>query len=727
MGPSNCMMRGTLIPSRMPDCFYFGDVTVDSARFQVSRSGEVLSLEPRAVHVLLHLLQNPGRLVTKEEIFAAVWGETFVTDNALARIIAQLRKALGDSSREPRYIETVPTLGYRFIGVLADTEASRPLPPVRPRVPRWVFAAAGLVAVAVIFLAWMPGSRPVPQPQVNSVRQFTTGLGLDAGGSFSPDGSSFAYSSDRTGQFEIYTRLLNEGGDERQVTNDAGQNVYPKWSPDGTWIAYESAARGGICVIPSTGGQPRRLTAFGSQPDWSPDSQVIVFRSHGQHSFAPEDELPIEPTTLWLVPLSGGPPKPLTRPLDPPCFHSEPVFYRNGREVLFVCCNRFGPGASTSLYKVSIDGGPATALPAPKRFVLSPRISRDGTRLYFAGADNLSEFGVYELRFDNLKGTPRPLRTTGFRIPSDIAAAPNGSVLTFSERATESALWQVFLRSDGEPARPPAPLTKQSLRRASLPVFSPDGSRIAYSQKRAGSSGDIRIMNSDGTGEHAATYGPSQDGLASWTPDGSAVVFNSASPAGRRLVRLTLEGRSETVLSFPADVQRLARISPDGQSAASHRFDAGNLTTWITLLGTGSSSRLAPSVASAGFPVWSPDGRRVALEVFSEGSTMLGLASVSSPDAAPQMLITRPGQHWPWSWDPTGTKIALASREQGRWFIEWISIVNGHRRTLLLESSMRYFVRYPAWSPQGDRIVYERSETRGNIQLLTLSDASLQK
>jgi YD repeat-containing protein len=322
---------------------------------------------------------------------------------------------------------------------------------------------------------------------------------------------------------------------------------------------------------------------------------------------------------------------------------------------------------------------------------------------------------------NDFSAEPRSLRATGFRIPRDIAIAPNGNLLAYAEMETQSALWYVPLHAPtGLPAGRPLPLTRQSLRRASLPVFSPDGALIAYSQRRAGTSADIHIMNADGTEERAVTFGPSHDGLASWNPDGSAIVFNSESEKSRRLVQISLNGRTESVLPFPLGEQRLARLSPDGQRVASHQFNAGTVSTWITQLDGSRPIRLAPSVPSAGFPVWSPDGARLAVEVFRGNSTALGIVSAADPAADARLLIDQPGQHWPWSWDPAGRRIALATRENGRWALEWISVSSGARQTFASEQSLRLFLRYPAWSPRGDRIVYERSETRGNIHLLTL-------
>src|SRR6186713_78318 len=75
-----------------------------------------LPLTPRAFAVLRHLVEHRGRLITKEELLTAVWRDAIVSDAALASGIRDLRKALGDSSHAPRYIQTVHRRGFRFIG-----------------------------------------------------------------------------------------------------------------------------------------------------------------------------------------------------------------------------------------------------------------------------------------------------------------------------------------------------------------------------------------------------------------------------------------------------------------------------------------------------------------------------------------------------------------------------------------------------------------------------------
>src|SRR5262245_38673439 len=138
----------------------FSDVVVDPQRYTVTRGGRPLALEPKAFDLLLLLVESQGRLVSKQEILDRVWGGTAVTDNSLTRIVAQLRKALGDDAREAKYIETVPTRGYRWLAAVHEgsVEPERAASAIVPattvtRVPWFrsrpvaLIAAAALVAV----------------------------------------------------------------------------------------------------------------------------------------------------------------------------------------------------------------------------------------------------------------------------------------------------------------------------------------------------------------------------------------------------------------------------------------------------------------------------------------------------------------------------------------------------------------------------------------------------
>ncbi len=98
--------------------FRFGNIVVDVDAHTLMRDNLPQVLEPKAFKVLVCLLGNPSIVLAKNELLDAVWGHRCVTQNVLSQAITQIRHALGDDAHQARYIETVPTLGYRFIATL---------------------------------------------------------------------------------------------------------------------------------------------------------------------------------------------------------------------------------------------------------------------------------------------------------------------------------------------------------------------------------------------------------------------------------------------------------------------------------------------------------------------------------------------------------------------------------------------------------------------------------
>src|SRR2546423_6258860 len=137
---------------RNSSVFLFDDVRVEPATFRAFKAGQVISLEPKTLRLLLFLIENRGRLIEKEEILDAIWPGTHVTENALTGEIGKLRKTLGDDPKAPKYIQTVHTRGYRFIAELAEangegTRASAKVEDVEAQ-PESFRAAPPVVAAA---------------------------------------------------------------------------------------------------------------------------------------------------------------------------------------------------------------------------------------------------------------------------------------------------------------------------------------------------------------------------------------------------------------------------------------------------------------------------------------------------------------------------------------------------------------------------------------------------
>src|ERR1700740_1424357 len=104
--------------------YFFGQFVLDPGRRTLSCSDSSVSLTPKAFDVLLYLAQNPNRLVTKEELLEAVWGDTFVEEGNLTQYISHFRKALGDNSEDSRLIVTIARKGYQFTARVTVAEAA---------------------------------------------------------------------------------------------------------------------------------------------------------------------------------------------------------------------------------------------------------------------------------------------------------------------------------------------------------------------------------------------------------------------------------------------------------------------------------------------------------------------------------------------------------------------------------------------------------------------------
>ena len=108
--------------------YRFDQFEVDDREFRLSEDGTPVQVEPKVLRLLVYLIENRNRLVRKQELLDHVWPDAMVTENALTRAVGLLRKALSENSQVPRYIETVPTAGYRFIAnvsVVSEADLSR--------------------------------------------------------------------------------------------------------------------------------------------------------------------------------------------------------------------------------------------------------------------------------------------------------------------------------------------------------------------------------------------------------------------------------------------------------------------------------------------------------------------------------------------------------------------------------------------------------------------------
>ncbi|HSC29013.1 MAG TPA: winged helix-turn-helix domain-containing protein [Vicinamibacterales bacterium] len=126
--------------------YRFGPFALDPASYRLFREGDVIPLSPKIIDLLLYLVARPSALVSKEELFKALWPDVAVTDNALTQAVSELRQALGDDPSAPAYIQTVARRGYRFIAPV-NTGASAASQPPATAEPDALTAARPAIAV----------------------------------------------------------------------------------------------------------------------------------------------------------------------------------------------------------------------------------------------------------------------------------------------------------------------------------------------------------------------------------------------------------------------------------------------------------------------------------------------------------------------------------------------------------------------------------------------------
>ena len=160
------------VPS--PRLFRFETFDVDVRTGELRKAGVKLKLPGQPFQVLAILLESPGEVVTREELQKRLWPDTFVdVDHNLNTAINKIREVLGDSAESPRFVETLPRRGYRFIGPVTPVPADRPPPAPSSHVRRYVTVGAAFLFLLALsgatFLKWQLARRAAGPGTIRSL------------------------------------------------------------------------------------------------------------------------------------------------------------------------------------------------------------------------------------------------------------------------------------------------------------------------------------------------------------------------------------------------------------------------------------------------------------------------------------------------------------------------------------------------------------------------------
>jgi serine/threonine-protein kinase len=660
----------------------FGVFEVDLHTGELRKQGVRIKLRDQPFQILQLLLARPGEVVSRDELQKQLWpGDTFVDfDRGLNKAVNHLRDALGDSAESPRFIETLPKRGYRFIApvdasspnghpleTIPETQHELAAPPdlrADPQPPHargatrglpWMIAGLASIFAAISGVLLWRVTRPVDRPMI----RFSVDLGPEAirglagSGEFfnpviSPDGTRLVFPAKAPdGREQLAIRRLDQSIGTILAGTEGG--VDPFFSPDGQWIGF--FAGGKLKKISRQGGEVVSLcdtVGQGRGAAWAEDGAIIanLDRFH-----------------LFRVPAAGGEPQVIGKPEQ----HGErtwrwPQVLPGGENVLFTGGVAASAAAfdSANIEVLSLKSGRVKVVRRGGNF---GRYLPGGQLIYFRQGT------LYGVRFDlgrlETRGAPVPL-VEDIAGSSPVSFSQTG-ILVYANAATSVAPI-AWLDSAGKSQRVVSPSLNIS-RQAETPRLSPDGKRLALEV-----GGDLFVHDLQRGAATRLTFDAALNRHPAWTPDGQNIAYSSDAPSndgefGIWLVRG--DGSSQPLKLFGDRTPlQVFSISPDGRTLAFVRSgqDRG-FEIWTLPFDwkdpdhpkSGKPEPLTRESLSQVDPAFSPDGRWMAY-VSTNGEGRGGQIIVRPFPSEPS------GGRWTVSESESGAKFPVWSRNRRELF-----------------------------------------------------------
>ena len=541
----------------------FGSCVIDRLRGLFWRESQLVPLTPKVFELLVTFVNNPGRLIARDELIERVWSGAIVEDNNIARHISTLRRALNERPQQHEYIATVPGVGYRFVATVTELEdlpaelaaASTlhppttdiasdgtsegtetdahpaPVPAPAPNSRRlWItFALAApvlVIAAGAVTIALMRtrDTARTGSATTGVLQQFTYDRGLQQHPAWSRDGGRITYSSDHQGNADIWVQAVTHS-EPLRITSHPAHDWEPDWSPDGQWIVFRSERDGGgLYVASARGGSERRLADFGVRPRWSPSGSLVLF-------------LQASPNTAgsiraYVVGLDGSTPRAVGHDALAGMRLTSASWHPDGRVSFWGRRN----GEDWRLVTVAVDGGTAveSSLSKPALDVLTDarlRLSEfawapSGRFVFFQGRSG-SVSSLWRVAVD-----PRTLSWTGGidrlttapGIDAGFAVSPDGGRIAFGVNSGQSAVWSFgFDPSAGKLTSEGRPVTQGYSPEMGLDA-SVDGSTLVYRASR-NERQEIWVQPIDGTPRLLLSSTEWTRTSPQWSPDGTRLAY----------------------------------------------------------------------------------------------------------------------------------------------------------------------------------------------------------
>jgi Tol biopolymer transport system component/DNA-binding winged helix-turn-helix (wHTH) protein len=664
----------------------FGVFELDLRSGELRKSGVRLTLQQQPLQLLSVLLEQPGEIVTRDTLRKRLWPEdTFVDfEHGLNAAVKRLRDTLGDAADLPRFIETIPRRGYRFIAPVTKPDPVAVVEePVKRRVRvRWLWVAAAITAAGalalVVSLTWRPPARVAASddpasalPIAGPLIQLTTGSHLTTEPAVSADGEWVAYASDRSGEghLDIWIQRLS-GGEPVRLTDDRADDREPTFSADGGRIAFRSERDGGgIYVIPAHSGGEARLLVRGSAhgPRFSPDGRWLAY-STGAGRFS-TDKIATTRGETYMVSSTGGEPRRLL-----PEFVSAtwPVWSPDGRHVLLTATRGFTDmpewwvvstdGASPTT-KVSFDTGTGTS-----RFPVRPWRWLDRDRIVYSTALGGDSWDLWEVEITRktwAAATKSRRLTMGAGLQGHASIAPN-NLLVFANLTQVVNVWSIPLDADRGRVTGPMQRVTSGTTLQWGPSASHDGRLLVFGSLQAKTRG---VWLHDLETARETLLAPAHFSQPVITGDGSRVAYVARD--SRALYAVASSGGPTEKLCVDC-AQPWITLEHWSGDKTRLLYETGNPSAIFVLDLRSGAKRVVAQHASYG--LWqarfSPDDRWISfLAADAKGGTRLWIVPFSegSLPREQEWIAVTDGEQWDDKprWSPDGNLIYFTSLRDG--------------------------------------------------------------
>lgn len=519
--------------------FYdFANYRVDPDERVLLRDGKPLPLTPKAFHMLLVLVENHGHIVEKEKLMDEIWADSFVEEGSLSVNARKLRKTLDDDASEPKFIETIPRRGYRFIAEVknkvedAPKELNGNRPPSASSIDsrrHLLIAALLILAVGSVVIAALYAGRGFLNPTASAPilsAPFSASKFHSSGHTriaISPDGQFAAFSDASAGKQSLWLRQL-DSGENIQILPPSDEAYYGlTFTNDGKTIYFvrrPEAAHHDLALY--------RVSAFGGIPvmllarpfTWdsialSPDDRYVAYSIC---SFKPDDWC-----SLYVADADGkNERRLLSRPK--PTSLDKVQFSPDGKSIALISGRSFQEEPDHRLSLVDVASGSERDISLQRFFeVGSLRWLPSGDALLVTGADY--ENGKYSLWQVSVSDGEAK------RVSNDAASFKEITLDGKGERMVASRTendFHVFIKNGNE---------FEKLTLANKMVFAPDG-KIVYSTF----AGDIWSVNPKGDERRQLTSGPHEDFAPRVSADGRHIFFTSNRSGNHKIWRINADG-----------------------------------------------------------------------------------------------------------------------------------------------------------------------------------------